>query len=900
MHEFITNFKLLTGHSPFPWQERLFESFCAGDIPKSCSLPTGLGKTSVIAIWLLAIAQSPSKLPRRLIYVVNRRTVVDQATSEVEKLRRNLTTASELADLKSQLHGLCTLTTSTPLAISTLRGQHADNAEWSADPARPAAILGTVDMIGSRLLFSGYGRGFKARPLHAAFLGQDALLIHDEAHLEPAFQQLVESIVAEQVKRQEFRRLQVMELTATSRGGVTQFFLDSRDHENPIVKSRIEARKGLRFHEVENDKAVADEVAHQALELKGSGAAVLVYLRTIEDLSKVETVLRKEVTIRQSICMLTGTLRGLERDSLATGNAVFARFDPSPAVLPQTGTVYLLCTSAGEVGVNISADHVVCDLSTFDSTAQRLGRVNRFGTGNAEVHVVHPGFRKPKAADNANRDEPAESAYVEPESLSVLDQARLRTLWLLQRLPIREDGHRDASPRALDSLDATERKSAFSPQPQILSTTDVLLDAWAMTSIRGELPGRPPVGPWLHGVADWQPAETQVAWRKEVELLTGDLLEKYAPEDLLEDYPIKPHEILRDRTQRIQQNLELIAVRHPDAPVWIVSAESNVRVDIMRNLVRRDKQNKFIVSLEDCQVLLSPEVGGLADGILKGDVAVQGGLTYDVADEWYGEGFQLRRCRLVNDEEFPVNVAKGMRLVRTLEIPTAADDIEVEDNTDSFVKRWYWYVQPLSADDDGSRAAQREQELHEHLTTATGWAIRLSEKLQLGETESNAVLLASKWHDRGKNRLIWQRAIGNKEYPVKVLAKSGAKRARMVDMSPYRHEFGSILEILDDEAFRSLDDSVKELTLHLVAAHHGRARPHFTLRESYDPQCRETVAVQYARSVPSNFAKLQRKYGRWGLAYLESIVRAVDIIASQNNDNEASAPTRDVTVEVER
>jgi len=68
-----------------------------------------------------------------------------------------------------------------PLAISTLRGQFADNREWSADPSRPAVICGTVDMIGSRLLFSGYGVGFKSRPLHAGFLGQDALLIHDEA-----------------------------------------------------------------------------------------------------------------------------------------------------------------------------------------------------------------------------------------------------------------------------------------------------------------------------------------------------------------------------------------------------------------------------------------------------------------------------------------------------------------------------------------------------------------------------------------------------------------------------------------------------------------------------------------------------------------------------------------------
>src|SRR5205823_12437346 len=126
-------------------------------------------------------------VPRRLVYVVNRRTVVDQTTDEVEKYRKKLTDAG--------IH--------EPLAISTLRGQFADNREWSADPSLPAVICGTVDMIGSRLLFSGYGCGFKGKPLHAGFLGQDVLLVHDEAHLEPAFQDLLIAIEKEQKRCQE-------------------------------------------------------------------------------------------------------------------------------------------------------------------------------------------------------------------------------------------------------------------------------------------------------------------------------------------------------------------------------------------------------------------------------------------------------------------------------------------------------------------------------------------------------------------------------------------------------------------------------------------------------------------------------------------------------------------------
>src|SRR4051794_7925578 len=73
-------FENMTGNPPFPWQRALFEQLVAGEFPAACNLPTGLGKTAIIPIWLLALAESPGVVPRRLVYVVNRRTVVDQAT----------------------------------------------------------------------------------------------------------------------------------------------------------------------------------------------------------------------------------------------------------------------------------------------------------------------------------------------------------------------------------------------------------------------------------------------------------------------------------------------------------------------------------------------------------------------------------------------------------------------------------------------------------------------------------------------------------------------------------------------------------------------------------------------------------------------------------------------------
>jgi CRISPR-associated endonuclease/helicase Cas3 len=227
-------FRALTGNSPFPWQRQLYERFLAGEIPNWCDIPTGLGKTMVMAIWLIAVATSPKRLPRRLVYVVNRRTVVDQATDEAVKMMEKLMKPGDdpaLQFLASKLYTLCAVKHKSPVAISTLRGQFADNGEWLHDPTRLAFVIGTPDMVGSRLLFSGYGRGFKTRPLHAGMIGQDSLIVHDEAHLEPAFQQLLEAVKREQTegRTRDPRPIVVMELTATSRSEGQPFGLTEEE-----------------------------------------------------------------------------------------------------------------------------------------------------------------------------------------------------------------------------------------------------------------------------------------------------------------------------------------------------------------------------------------------------------------------------------------------------------------------------------------------------------------------------------------------------------------------------------------------------------------------------------------------------------------------------------------------
>jgi CRISPR-associated endonuclease/helicase Cas3 len=50
--------------------------------------------------------------------------------------------------------------------------------------------------------------------------------------------------------------------------------------------------------------------------------------------------------------------------------------------------------------------------------------------------------------------------------------------------------------------------------------------------------------------------------------------------------------------------------------------------------------------------------------------------------------------------------------------------------------------------------------------------------------------------------------------------------------------------------------------------------------EAFDPERKSQAAAALAIETARRFARLQRKYGRWGLAYLESLVRAADYAAS--------------------
>jgi len=867
-------FKALTGYAPFRWQERLYERLVARNAPDCCNLPTGLGKTSIIHIWLIALAAAPTRVPRRLVYVVNRRTVVDQATREVERLRENLGSIPALAE---PLMTLCAAAADPPLAISTLRGQLADNEEWKADPARPAIIVGTIDMIGSKLLFSGYGDGRYNRAHHAGLVGQDVLVVHDEAHLTPAFSDLLHGIAQSQSQAGEPRPVEVMELSATLRDhNANVFTLEAEDEEDRIVQERLGAEKRLYRHPVKQEGVIA-KLIELAKAHEKAPSKVLVYVRSPEEALEVARNLKNDNGRGDRVALLTGTIRGHERDKLVKQNRVYqALLNPGP---PVEQTVYLVSTSAGEVGIDIDADHLVCDLATLDSMVQRLGRVNRRGGENriARVDVV------------VQSPEPGSG-----DKVSEFDQAVLTTQKILSRWTKASSDGVDVSPRNLRSLieglKEDEKTKAFSPKPQVPPLTDILLDAWSLTSITAPTPGRPEVAAYLHGLTN-DPPETFVVWRKEVSLFSKACLDAQTLCDWFHTCRIEARERLRDRTDRVKKALGVLLKTHRgkddnrDFPVVLLNERGEAKWSTLSSIVQEDS------SLAYRTVVLPVEAGGLTDeGMLDGKTVEP---AEDVADTAAAEHDENRRERwlCIQDEEgqryerlITGQAAdlppQGLRESERVALARPLEGAEGEGES----RYLLLVVGPKQTARDDPESTTANQALGSHWGKVVEQVNRIAEALGLHPALKEALCQAAKWHDCGKARRIWQRFACNPNSD-KPLAKSNKYLSGRV-LGGYRHEFGAMLEAAKENEMQ--DHPEADLILHLIAAHHGWARPHFEPRAFDHERFSTSENQQAAAEVMRRFGRLQQRFGRWGLAWLESLLRCADIAASRSAEEQES------------
>ncbi len=326
----VPYFHAIVGHDPYPWQRRFYTALVRGAVPDAIDIPTGLGKTACVLLALLARLERPA-LPRRIVYVVDRRAIVDQTAEVVRTWTMRI---AALPALARAFDACAAHPAEHPVGLGVLRGGLADDGAWRLDPARPAVLVGTVDMVGSRLVFSGYGDGRSRRAMHAGLLGHDAMVLLDEAHLAPAFAELLRDIAGLQ-GRPEFR---TMTLSATGASGATVLGLTDADFRCAAVRRRLNARKSPRFVEeatpAERTRRIcAAAAAHPT-------GAVAVFVERVADARRIARGLVAALGPGAAgrVAVLTGTLRGHERAALA-GGAVWRRFTPGRRHPPDAPSV---------------------------------------------------------------------------------------------------------------------------------------------------------------------------------------------------------------------------------------------------------------------------------------------------------------------------------------------------------------------------------------------------------------------------------------------------------------------------------------------------------------------------------------------------------------------------------
>jgi CRISPR-associated endonuclease/helicase Cas3 len=194
-------FTAVHGHAPFPWQARLARQVVeTGRWPSLLDLPTGTGKTAAIDVAVFHLGcqaeHGPARTaPLRVLFVIDRRIVVDAAFERAKKIKEVLRASEDkiIADVARRLSYLSG-DSDNPLDVVRLRGGVPQERDWARSPAQPLVAVSTVDQVGSRLLFRGYGVSAKMWPVHAGLVGADALWLLDEVHLSRPLEQTLGAI----------------------------------------------------------------------------------------------------------------------------------------------------------------------------------------------------------------------------------------------------------------------------------------------------------------------------------------------------------------------------------------------------------------------------------------------------------------------------------------------------------------------------------------------------------------------------------------------------------------------------------------------------------------------------------------------------------------------------------
>lgn len=988
---------------PFPWQCEFARRLCAGQKPDYVAVPTGTGKTACLdgAVFALAVQagvpMAERTQGRRIFFIVNRRVIVDEAFDRAGALGRKLREAapdSVVGRVAAALRALSGEPGSVPLVRAHLRGGIYRDRSWAGSLLQPMIICSTVDQAGSRLLFRGYGVSPQARPIHAALVAQDSLLIIDEAHISRPFIQTLQWV-------EKYRRyqpagaetvqfpFQLIQMTATPPADVKddqKIILSREDHEHPVLNPRLSKKKSARLV-VElkakgkvRDEQMAKRLAEEAESILSDDPprSIAIMVNRVATARSVAEKLEKNN--KGKVSLFIGRLRQIDReavtrkiqDRLKTGVSAHSA---------DAGPLIVVSTQCLEVGADLDFDALVTEAASLDSLRQRFGRLNRGGRNMVpRAVIVLPGDQDlpPEKLDDAA---PCDPIYY---------NAIPRTwAWLSS---IAQDGVVDfginTMSAAVDALRSTGGDKALeallSPTADAPIMLPAYLDCWVQTNPAPAI--EPEVALFLHG-PQREMADVQVCWRGDLPEVADqgewtDIL-TFCPPTSAECLPVPLHVFLEwlntggkfdDRSSDVVESrqpaekkpeesreIDALVWRSPDDVFWAAQGTGIRPGDtiVLRVQAGGWKSLGNIPGAPD-DPMLAPETFLSADDIRRIDMAERAAAStrrrailrihhalwskletgivisalIDMADDqeqnWGTSEIKDLLKQLLSDEtSAQFFIAEHRDIIEHLAEPRVRICVEIYPDSQGFALSARDLLPRRDAneiddaDPDALLEAPQPQELFKHTEDVLARLKKALALLPMGAFRESLIAAAAV-HDWGKIDPRFQALLrGATPFAAMAstsfLAKSGSiapsamarrvARERACLPDGFRHEMLSVqmAETTGGAAALPKSSVLHALALHLVATHHGYARPFPPLVEDDTPpdvslsMNGESIAVTTATRIEhpahalnsglvERFWQMNRHYGWWGIALLETVLRLADQQASGMAQASHSSP----------
>lgn len=563
------------GRDPFRWQVRLAEQACAGIWPDYIKLPTASGKTSCLDIAVFALAfqacrrdrtQEAIEAPRRIFFVVDRRIIVSEAFERASKIARFLQRALDpeaelrpdeqdsfeqiaesdraaLANVAGWLRHLAGNEKAPPLDCYELRGGIYRDDAWVRSLLQPTIVTSTVDQVGSRLLFRGYGVSDRNLAIHAALTANDALILLDEAHCSNPFSQTMKAIAryrdaglkdgeqprwAEQSLKTPFK---FVEMTATPPHDAKPeavLRLDDADYAaDSVLNDRHGCAKLIRL-EASSAKGAAQNttlakhlVEHAESLAKGSDQQepcrrIAIVVNRVACARAVYALLRDEKKGHgDRVELMIGRMRPLDRDGLT--KTLQQRFK-SGSEEKLSEPHFVVATQCLEVGADFDFDGMVTQCASLDALRQRFGRLNRLGQSKDArgVIVMAEGDKAPRKPDPIYGESlPATWEWLQQQTTDGEVNFGIKTL------------DRVLSDASRESSDAIKQLSPKAVDAPVLMPAH--LDLLCQTAPRPAL--EPNIAAYLHGPNRGVP-EVRICWRADLPELNGNQWEEACQQTL--------------------------------------------------------------------------------------------------------------------------------------------------------------------------------------------------------------------------------------------------------------------------------------------------------------------------------------------------------------------------------